>query len=340
MAPNCCTNCDIKVTQASKALQCQLCDGWTHTRCVGVPESLYEQLVELQLPCLPYVCDACRPTFTKTRRQYPVPPPSSAAESSEEDSLNVTCIPSQPINAEKSDAAPPATSTPKKRRAKRSKRLVSKGTTDPDPCNNRAADSTLAHACKPKEATNANPTGPAMPRPELPKPNVNSRTPPREQCLIVLNLPESVDVSPQARVDHDVKVLRDCLASLFDADENELASSIKLKGAIRLGKRHETPQDHPRPLKIVLGCVEEAQAILYRAPRLKGQRVRILRDLSPEDRVKLKTALEELRTRRANGETNLIIRDFRVVKKKPRIRWIPLSLVPSSLESVVRVPRA
>ena len=127
-----------------------------------------------------------------------------------------------------------------------------------------------------------------------------------------------------------MKELRTCFTSLFDPGEDELTSSIKLKGAFRLGKRPDTPQDHPRPLKIVLGSVQEAQLILRRAPRLKGQPVRFLRDLSPDDRAKLKTALNELHERRANGETNLILRDFRVVKRKPRIRWIPLSLTSHS----------
>ena len=155
---------------------------------------------------------------------------------------------------------------------------------------------------------------------------------PRNQCLIILNIPESTAETSQTRLDDDVKALRQCLAPLFVEGEELVAAAVKVKGAFRLGRRHEEPQSHPRPLKIVLGSPEEAQSILKRAHRLKGQAVRILRDLSPEDRIKLKQALTELRNRQALGETNLFIRDFRVLKRKPRIRWMPLLPLDGLLE--------
>jgi hypothetical protein len=108
--------------------------------------------------------------------------------------------------------------------------------------------------------------------------------------------------------------------------EDSVASSLRVKSAFRLGAQREDPVQQPRPLKVVLSTAEEVQAILKRKYRLKGQAIRILRDLSPEDRTKLREALASLRERRANGETDLFIRDFRVLHRKPRIRWIPLSL--------------
>ena len=92
---------------------------------------------------------------------------------------------------------------------------------------------------------------------------------------------------------------------------------IHLKQIFRLGKR----SDKPRPLKLVLGSENEASEILKRTYRLKGQDVRILRDLSPEDREKLKAALKELHEKRANGDNEWMIKDFQVIRKRPRIRW-------------------
>jgi hypothetical protein len=42
----------------------------------------------------------------------------------------------------------------------------------------------------------------------------------------------------------------------------------------------------------------------------------------------MKEAVEELRSRRAAGEINLRIVDFRVVKKAPRVSWKPMLLLP------------
>ena len=281
-----------------------------------------------------FICDSCIPKLNAARAAD-CPPPGSADESSEDDSPNVTCVQVQPtVDVPKMDNLA-ITSTPKKQKRQRPKRSTAKNTTavnikDTSPPSNTP----LQKPAWPKEVVRQEPNTKIMPRPEELRKTGDSSRPPREQCLIVVNIPESTDASPQSRVDHDVKELRGCLASLFDSGDEELAASIRVKAAFRLGKRHEAPHDNPRPLKIVLSNPTEAQTILRRAPRLKGQPIRILRDLSPEDRSKLKAALEELRERRANGETNLVLKDFRVVKRKPRIRWLPLSLTSRPLESV------
>ena len=114
---------------------------------------------------------------------------------------------------------------------------------------------------------------------------------------------------------------------MFVKGEENLAASLHVRSAFRLGPRPLADLSKPpRPIKVVLANVEEASTIIQRTYRLKGLKARILRDLSPENRNQLKTALSELRERRANGETDLIIRDFRVVRRRPRVRWSPLLL--------------
>lgn len=41
-----CGKCGKKVNQATKALQCEVCDEWYHIGCEGIPEEFYEYLTE------------------------------------------------------------------------------------------------------------------------------------------------------------------------------------------------------------------------------------------------------------------------------------------------------
>ncbi|VDP70191.1 unnamed protein product [Echinostoma caproni] len=147
------------------------------------------------------------------------------------------------------------------------------------------------------------------------------KLPPRFQCLIVVNLPEAESTTVQARLDHDLQLLRSHMVTLFDGDEVELAASIRVKAAFRLGKPRQDTS--PRPLKVVLRAESEAKAILQRTHKLRGTPVRFLRNLGPDQGSKSKTALEELRGRRAKGETDLFIRDFHVHRKRTQMRWLP-----------------
>ena len=308
MAPCPCTHCSKNVTAASKALECHWCKKWTHIRCCEIGEDLYRNLMSYHRLNLNFCCDSCVPKMESARDKEVPPSQCSADESSEVDSPDVTCIVRQLSPA--TEIPKPITSTPVKHR--RRKRRNKKNKSDAD-----------VKEAEPEVPT-LRPVVEVLPK--TMKSTSDTRRPARERCLIVLNVPESLSDTPQARVDHDVKSLRDCLISIFDEDEQDVASSIKLTMAFRLGKRRDNPELNPRPLKIVLNSPDEVQTVIRRAHKLKGQPVRILRDLSPEDRIKLKTALDELRERRANGEMNLFVKDFRVVKRKPRVRWSPLLL--------------
>ncbi|VDP68695.1 unnamed protein product [Echinostoma caproni] len=60
--------------------------------------------------------------------------------------------------------------------------------------------------------------------------------PPRSQCLIVVNLLEAEDTTAQARLDHDLQLLRSHMVTLFDGDEVEPAASIRVKAVLGFGK--------------------------------------------------------------------------------------------------------
>lgn len=147
--------------------------------------------------------------------------------------------------------------------------------------------------------------------------------------MIVLNLPEppASALTAQTRVNHDLALLRECFSKIFIEGDEKVAAAIRVKSAFRLGRRSKGDEEtvKMRPIKVVLGSVEEAEGIFRRAHRLRGVPIRIHRDLEVDDRIKLRDALCELRTRREAGEQDLYIQDFRVVRKRPRIRWTPLT---------------
>ena len=51
-----CADCTTKVTQSSKAVQCQFCDRWTHARCVDIFDELYSLRTQYSRSNLTYFC--------------------------------------------------------------------------------------------------------------------------------------------------------------------------------------------------------------------------------------------------------------------------------------------
>ena len=97
----------------------------------------------------------------------------------------------------------------------------------------------------------------------------------------------------------------------------------------RLGKKNADSVTILRPLKVVLESSEDVERILRRTYRLRGERYRILHDLNQEDRLRMRTAVDELKRRKVAGEKDLVIRNFLVLKRPTRIRWKPVFLAPA-----------
>ena len=117
------------------------------------------------------------------------------------------------------------------------------------------------------------------------------------------------------------------VAKLFDQDEG----GVSVISAFRMGRRSDDPSVSPRPLKVVLDSSVTCRRVFSRVHRLKGESYRVLRDLSPEDRVRMRQAVQELKERKHNGENNLHIVDFRVVVRRPRVVWHPVVLLPTGV---------
>lgn len=349
-----CPQCGKKVGRRVKSLQCDACDRWIHCKCAEIDDELYKCLQKSESAVIKIICPPCE----VQRNQQ--------AERSDTTVLDVdvTCIPtthapecSTPTTQAKAPTsyrtetrtfsevastaaaatAPPnpPTEVPVNGRSRRNRR---RGATE------TAAVTTAKAPTANHESRSAATQRGSQEPPQTAEGKARREEPPRDQCLILLNLPEAASNKPQERLDHDLTEIHTCLSKLFTADEGVAAASIRVRAAFRLGKRPEADAG-PRPLKVVLGNKGEAAEILRRTHRLRGQTARILRDLSHEDRSKLREALRELQERRARGEEGLFIRDFRVCRRRLRLCWTPLALprqeqrVPRSLEAATSHPK-
>ncbi|VDP90647.1 unnamed protein product [Echinostoma caproni] len=121
-------------------------------------------------------------------------------------------------------------------------------------------------------------------------------------------MPEATTPVAQECLNYEATKLREMFTKLFSSNEQDLANKLKVRAFFCLGKVEEN--ENPSSLKIVLRSEDEVKSVLQRAHKLKGETLRLHRDLQPEDREKLKAALSELHERKANGESNLYIRDL------------------------------
>ncbi|CAH8499928.1 unnamed protein product, partial [Dicrocoelium dendriticum] len=87
-----CLSCFKGVTSRSKALQCTICDGWTHIACCGVGHDLYEFLLRSNVPGLGFFCDLCRVTISN-RRCLDGLPALSPLTSPAQAEMNIAAVP-------------------------------------------------------------------------------------------------------------------------------------------------------------------------------------------------------------------------------------------------------
>jgi len=100
------------------------------------------------------------------------------------------------------------------------------------------------------------------------------------------------------------------------------AEDIKCTKVIRLGKRPDNIADKPRALKVVLESEEQKTKLLKMAKNLKSlkekglDKVFIQQDYTRRQQEKRKILVAELKERLTKGETNLIIVDWKIVKRR------------------------
>ena len=113
-----------------------------------------------------------------------------------------------------------------------------------------------------------------------------------ERCIIIMNATEPHVSNPADRIMEDKEMLQIITSKLFDVGEK----GMTVVHAFRLGKKNTNS------LKVVLESSEDVERILMRTYRLRGDRYRILRDPNQEDRLRIRTAVDELKRRKATGK--------------------------------------
>ena len=99
-----------------------------------------------------------------------------------------------------------------------------------------------------------------------------------------------------------------------------IGRDIHFDNQTRLGKKG----DRPRPIRVTVKSINDKKDLIQGAIKAnkslpkdsKNPRIYINPDLTPEERKIQKQLREELKTRRDNGETDLIIRDGAVIKRQ------------------------
>ena len=136
----------------------------------------------------------------------------------------------------------------------------------------------------------------------------------RVKNVIVHGVPESQVDSSDQRVEKDLAVL----AAMFQEVGTE---EVQVQSVVRLGKRN-TESAHPRPMKLVLNSVDGKVKLLQNAKTLRTKqdggwsKIFIHQDLTPRQTEARKPLVAELKQRKANGETDLIIYNGKVVKRR------------------------
>lgn len=330
-----CLICTRSVRTNDYAVQCEKCDGWMHCGCANISLTLYKCLIQTKSTAIHIDCSRCRPTESKVT---PTQSENSEGSESEYESLPVdldsTCIHVTPVSV--STEVKPVSTLQLNNQSSPKSYAEAVGSGSPTVAHQpplptlgekdkkkhvrprvmdlmiriRNLEESLLRGCK--QEGNGRKIEPRQMAPE------------RTKCLVLFNAPESEDLDSKNRIEHDRRLLEDMVSKLFDVGER----GITIVSAFRLGKKTAEPHGRPRPLKVVLDSENDCFRVFSRTFRLKSEIYRVARDLCPEDRARMKAAVLELKNRRAAGELDLMIQDFRVTRRPPRVGWKPITIQP------------
>ena len=137
----------------------------------------------------------------------------------------------------------------------------------------------------------------------------------RKKNIIVYGLPEPTAASSDDRRKEDTERAEELLHKVGCDD-------VSVKHIARLGPPTTRPDDKPRPVKLGLTSTEERHKVLKNAKNLRAapetlwKTVFIQQDFTPKEREARKVLVQQLKTRRTAGETDLILVNGKIVKKR------------------------
>jgi len=137
----------------------------------------------------------------------------------------------------------------------------------------------------------------------------------RSKNVIIHGMEESKDDDPAKRMEEDTARVASMAVEIK-------AEDIKITKVIRLGKRPDSDAGRPRALKVVLENEEQKSKLLNVAKNLRSlkdkglDKVFIQQDYTRRQQERRKSLVTELKERQSTGETNLIIVDWKIVKRR------------------------
>ena len=139
----------------------------------------------------------------------------------------------------------------------------------------------------------------------------------RKLNIIIANLPESNVGTYEEKRREDRDKVKHLVGRITDLPEVELGEAFRL-GPVQIG--HNV---RPRLIKMVIRSEESKSEIMRNVYRLNDgiefeNRVYINNDSTPRERTKYRELKVELLRRVAEGETDLVIRNLQIVKRKAR----------------------
>ena len=139
----------------------------------------------------------------------------------------------------------------------------------------------------------------------------------RKNNIVIVNIPESDKETNKEREIDDITHAASLLNKVLEVNEEEISNPI------RIGKKREGNKK-PRMLKLTITSEEKKKNIIKNAYQLNlnvkdpYKRVYINNDLTPMQRDQEHRLRDELRRRKADGETNLKIRSGKIVREEPK----------------------
>lgn len=290
----CCLRCSVVLGPESKAVQCDLCGAWLHSKCEGMSDEMYDKVnavLESSANNFVYYCDAnnCNSRIKQLLFSY----------FTGEKQLQVTSAQPQfaaqqeTLSKQISDLSQKLTDLSiKQQTLQNSVQSISSQITD---------SATQMDTDTPQNTPL--PT-PAASNSAVDIVNELADRDRRKQNVVVYNLVECSDRKA------DLEAFKALCNTVFKLD-------VSICKATRLGAKDA---NKIRPLLLVLEDADDKQHILSHSHFLKRHeqynKVYIVPDRTKLERAKHKRAVNELKERRSQGETDLIIRGGVVVAKQ------------------------
>ena len=298
-----CPHCKQPCTAENKAVQCDLCGVWAHVKCEGLPEDIYEKLNQV---CeiannISYYCEAnhCNSCIKQlTHHHYRNLEQQTTRSASVEESLSG-------LKTQIEEKIEDLSSKIQHLLSNQSGINMEIDTVTQSLQNSPASAGTVLN-------TTASSIADELADRDRRKNNV-----------IIYNLSEKSDCEA------DKKLFTELCKTVF----SEEFAVVKV---LRLGKKNES---NNRPVLVTLKHEVDKSFLLSNSARLRQHDAYKTVYFSPDrtkfEHLKYKKLVEELKQRKAKGETNLIIRNNAIVYRNARTQTNPSSTAPSNVQPMV-----